>query len=120
MNSRAAWAALDHLMKQAMFNCETQLDRWSVLNFFCAKFLSLIAWRFCKAPFVVSHMQGADEWRRRPGHRLPYVPSQHAVSDHHLVSSVSRFPEHHRCALDLRRGRTSHKKAVEMSWTTTQ
>ena len=41
MNSRAAWAALDHLMKQAMFNCETQLDRWSVLDFFCANFLSL-------------------------------------------------------------------------------
>ena len=40
MNSRAAWAALDRLMKQAMFSCETQLDRWSVLDFFCAIFLS--------------------------------------------------------------------------------
>ena len=46
MNSRAAWAALDHLMKQAMFNCETQLDRWSVLDFFCANFLS-----FYELPF---------------------------------------------------------------------
>ena len=41
MNSRAAWAALDHLMKQAMFSCETQLDRWSVLDFFCSNFLSV-------------------------------------------------------------------------------
>ena len=33
-------------MKQAMFSCETQLDRWSVLDFFSANFLS-----FSELPF---------------------------------------------------------------------
>ena len=46
MNSSAAWTALDHIMKQAMFSCETQLDPLSVLDFFCAIFLS-----FSELPF---------------------------------------------------------------------
>ena len=39
MIGMAACAALDHVTKQAMFSCQTQLDRWSVLDFFCAKLL---------------------------------------------------------------------------------
>ena len=46
MIGMAACAALDHVTKQAMFSCETQLDRWSVLEFFCAKLLS-----FSELPF---------------------------------------------------------------------
>ena len=41
MIGMAACAALDNVTKQAMFSCETHLDRWSVLGFFCAKLLSL-------------------------------------------------------------------------------
>ena len=40
MTSRAACAALDHVAKEAMFSCDNELDRWSVLGFFCAKPLS--------------------------------------------------------------------------------
>ena len=46
MIGMAACAALDNVTKQAMFSCETQLNRWSVLDFFCAKVLS-----FSKLPF---------------------------------------------------------------------
>jgi hypothetical protein len=46
MISRAACAALDHVAKEAMFSCDTELDRWSVLGFFCAKLLS-----FSELPF---------------------------------------------------------------------
>ena len=35
----AACAALDHVAKQAMFCCDTELERWSVFSFFCAKLL---------------------------------------------------------------------------------
>ena len=40
MMGRAACAALDHVATQAMFSCDSQVDRWSVLGFFCAKLLS--------------------------------------------------------------------------------
>jgi NhaP-type Na+/H+ or K+/H+ antiporter len=40
MISRSACAALDHVGKEAMFSCDTELDRWSVLGLFCAKLLS--------------------------------------------------------------------------------
>ena len=46
MISRGACAALEHMAKQAMFSCDTELDRWSVLGFFCAKLLS-----FSELPF---------------------------------------------------------------------
>ena len=46
MISRAACAALNHVAKEAMFSCDTELDRWSVLGFFCAKLLS-----FSELPF---------------------------------------------------------------------
>ena len=41
MMGRAACAALDHVATQAMFSCDSQVHRWSVLDFFCAKLLSL-------------------------------------------------------------------------------
>ena len=39
-------AALDHVAKQAMFSCDTELDRWSALGFCCVKLLSLSAFQF--------------------------------------------------------------------------
>ena len=46
MISRAACAALDHEVKQAMFSCDTELNRWRVLGFFCPKLLSLSELQF--------------------------------------------------------------------------
>ena len=46
MIGMAACAALDNVTKQAMFSCETQLNRFSVLDLLCAKVLP-----FSKLPF---------------------------------------------------------------------
>ena len=46
MISRASCAALDHVAKQAMFSCDTELDRWSVLGFLRAKLLSFSQFLF--------------------------------------------------------------------------
>ena len=46
MISRSACSALDHVAKEAMYSCDTELDRWSVLGYFCAKLLS-----FSELPF---------------------------------------------------------------------
>ena len=46
MISRASYAALDHVAKQAMFSCDTELDRWSVLGFLWAKLLSFSQFLF--------------------------------------------------------------------------
>ena len=49
--SSAACAALDHVANKAMFNCDTELLRWSVFGFFCAKFLS-----FSELPFELGSL----------------------------------------------------------------
>ena len=69
-----------------MFSCDTELDRWSALGFFCAKLLSfsefqfglgrlpstsaprLIAWGFCRSPDFIGFQQIRA---RRTSGRIP-------------------------------------------------
>ena len=74
MISRAACAALDHVAKEAMFSCDTDLDRWSVLGFFCAKLLSFSEPTFGLGSLAFTERQGSYDELAADKERRPWPP----------------------------------------------
>jgi len=61
MISRSACAALDHVAKEAMFSCDAELQRWSVLGFLCTKLLTFSELSFGLGVFAL-HLSAEIAW----------------------------------------------------------